>query len=193
MKPDPSKFLRRGSQGQVLPKQACGKFKRKSEMKRIPVPSSQDKPIMGLTTTKNFIVSNATQAIIQEPKRLKEEEESFLKKEEYGKVPKYLQKVKQEIHREQSIITKCVQEQSKEGEEEEPEYEMMDEGERQKLIWSLKKKWDDVNSHYQKICHRVTIDSLGDMKRKEDQEKELQHLEDDIQRLSRPGPLYISK
>jgi hypothetical protein len=162
-------------------------------MKRIPVPSSQDKPIMGLTTTKNFIVSNATQAIIQEPKRLKEEEESFLKKEEYGKVPKYLQKVKQEIHREQSIITKCVQEQSKEGEEEEPEYEMMDEGERQKLIWSLKKKWDDVNSHYQKICHRVTIDSLGDMKRKEDQEKELQHLEDDIQRLSRPGPLYISK
>lgn len=108
-------------------------------------------------------------------------------------MPKYLHKVKEEVHREQSIITKCLQEQAKEGEVEEPEYEMMDEGERQKLIWSLKKKWDEVNSHYQKICHRVSIDSLGDMKRKEAQEKELQHLEDDIQRLSRPGPLYIKK
>jgi hypothetical protein len=32
---------------------------------------------------------------------------------------------------------------------------------------------------------------LGDVKRKEALEKELQQLEDDIQKLSRPGPLYI--
>jgi len=146
---------------------------------------------MGLKTSKNFIVSNATQAIIQEPKRLKEEETSFLEMEAYGKVPKYLRKVQEDVQREKSIIAKCISEQSTEGGVEETEYEMMGVDERQLLINSLKKKWDEVNSRYQKICHRVSIDSLGDMKRKEAQEKELQQLEDDIQKLSRPGPLYI--
>lgn len=146
---------------------------------------------MGLKTSKNFIVSNATQAIIQEPKRLKEEETSFLEKETYGKVPEYLQKVQEDVQREKLIIAKCINEQSTEGGAEETEYEMMGVDERQQLINSLKKKWDEVNSHYQKICHRVNIDSMGDMKRKEAQEKDLQQLEDDIQKLSRPGPLYI--
>ena len=141
---------------------------------------------MGLKSSKNFIVSNATQAIIQEPKRLKEET-SFLEKETYGKVPEYLQKVQEDVQREKSIIAKCINEQSTEGGAEETEYEMMGVDERQQLINSLKKKWDEVNSLYQKICHT----SLGDVKRKEAQEKELQQLEDDIQKLSRPGPLYI--
>lgn len=188
MKPDPSKFLRRKSQN--LPK--TGKcFRRAPVGQKPPVPSCDDKPIMGLRSSKNYIVSNATQAIIQEPKGLKEEEKSFLKKETYGKVPEYLKKVKKEVQREKEVVEFCVKEKANEPEEE--EYIMFDEMERQHLIYSLKRKWDDVNSTYQKICHRVSINSLGDIKRKEAQEAELQQLEDDIQRLSRPGPLYIKK
>jgi hypothetical protein len=37
------------------------------------------------------------------------------------------------------------------------------------------------------------LDSLGELRRKESQEAELQQLEDDIERLSRPGPIYIKK
>jgi hypothetical protein len=105
-KPDPSNFLRRNSQGHVLPKQFSQKFERQDATKKPSVPSSEDKPIMGLKTSKNFIVSNATQAIIQEPKRLKEEETSFLEKETYGKVPEYLQKVQEDVQREKLIIAK---------------------------------------------------------------------------------------
>ncbi len=161
-----------------------------------PVPSADDKPIMGLKTCKNFIVSNAAQAIISEPKGLKEPEELFIEKDTYGKVPEYLTKVKCAIQREREIVENHVKGQvAKEGggESVEIEYEIMDEEERQGLINSLKGKWDEVNSTYQKLCHRNSLLSIGDMRRKEAQEAELQQLETDIGKLSKPGPLYVKK
>lgn len=177
------------------------RFQRPQLEVKPPIPSSNDRPVMGLKTSKNFIVSNATQAIIQEPKKLKEKEESFLEKDTYGKIPNYLYKVKQDIQREKELIEEYIKQQNHDHHangsngicEAGIEYEIMDEEERKNLIRSLKMKWDEVNAQYQKICHRVTIDSLGDIKRKEMQEAELQQLEDDIQRLSRPGPLCILK
>lgn len=148
---------------------------------------------MGLKTSKNFIVSNATEAIIQEPKKTNRAQTPFMEKETYGKIPNYLERVKRTIHNENEIISKCVQAQTGSGSPDEPVYEEMNEQERHELICALKTKWGEVNSHYQKICHRVSMDSLGDKKRKEAQEKELEQLEEDISRLSRPGPLYILK
>jgi hypothetical protein len=148
---------------------------------------------MGLKTSKNYIVSNATQAIIQKPKFIRKEEELYTKKETYGKIPAYLDGIKKERQREQRFVEECIKQQGMNGVESGDEFEILDEGERQQLIDSLKGKWDHVNSTYQKICHRVSIDSLGDIKRKEAQEAELQQLEEDIERLNRPGPLYIRK
>ena len=158
------------------------------------MPSCNDKPIIGLKTCKNYIVANAIQAIIQTPKNVCTDEIRFTQKDTYGKVPEYLCEVKKAIEKEKQFVDNCVQEQYGGGSDfEELHCEVLDEGERQRLIHALKTKWDHVNSTYQKICHRVTIDSLGDIKRKEAQEKELQQLEDDIERLSRPGPIYIRK
>lgn len=130
-----------------------------------------------------------------EPRKVEQTQVSFIEKEDYGQVPKYLFKVKDEIEREKEIIQNCVKENARrEGElVDEPIYEILDENERQELINALKAKWDHVNSKYQKICHRVMLDSLGELRRKESQEAELQQLEDDIERLSRPGPIYIKK
>lgn len=117
-------------------------------------------------------------------------------------MPEYLHVVKEAIEREKEFVDKCVLESSAgsssgsggcAAKNAEDEFEILDEEERRKLIVSLKTKWDHVNSTYQKICHRVSIDSLGDIKRKEAQEAELQQLEDDIECLSRPGPIYIRK
>jgi len=170
------------------------KFKRSSTCQKPPVPSSDDRPVMGLQTCKNYIVSNATQAIIQEPKCVKKEEESFIKKLTYGKVPEYLNKVKSDIQREKEITEMCVREQSvKSMSITETDYEIMDGALRRETICALKMKWDEINCTYQKICHRVSMTSLGDIKRKEAQEAELKQLEQDIEKLSRPGPLYIKK
>ena len=66
----------------------------------------------------------------------------------------------------------------------------MDEAERQELINALKLRWDKVNNAYQMFGHRVAIEN-GDIKRKEAQEQELEQLEKDIEKLSRPGPIMI--
>lgn len=153
------------------------------------VPSSDDRPVMGLKTRKNYITSNAINAIIQEPKCVNIKECLYIDKENYGMIPSYLPKVKEAIQKEQKIVDRCIEELMRKDTE--VEYMEMNEEERQNLIDSLKRKWDNRNSKYQKICHRVAFDSLGDIKRKEAQEAELQQLEDDIERLSKPGPVYI--
>ena len=56
----------------------------------MPVPKKDEKPIMGLVSDKNFIVSNAVENILAAPKLPTNNEKDFLKKKNYGKVPKYL-------------------------------------------------------------------------------------------------------
>lgn len=58
--------------------------------KKVPVPKKDEKPIMGLVSDKNFIVSNAVENILAAPKLPTNNEKDFLKKKNYGKVPKYL-------------------------------------------------------------------------------------------------------
>ena len=69
----------------------------------------------------------------------------------------------------------------------------MGNAERVELNNKLKQRWDDVNSIYQKYCHKVMLDTPGEIKRKASQEAELKQLEHDIEMLSRPGPLMIRK
>lgn len=56
-----------------------------------------EKPIMGLVSDKNFIVSNAVENILAAPKLPSNSDKDYLKKKNYGKVPKFLQKIKGEI------------------------------------------------------------------------------------------------
>ena len=61
------------------------------------MPQKKDKPIMGLVSDKNFIVANAVENILAAPKMPENQERDFLKKKEYGNVPKYMKKIKREI------------------------------------------------------------------------------------------------
>ena len=59
---------------------------------------------MGLVSDKNFIVSNAVENILAAPKLPTSSDKDYLKKKKYGKVPKYLQKIKGEIEDEYQIV-----------------------------------------------------------------------------------------
>jgi hypothetical protein len=48
-----------------------------------------------------------------------------------------------------------------------------------------------MNSEYQKYCHKVILDTPGEIKRRASQEAELKQLEEDIEKLSYPGPLAL--
>eukprot|EP01040_Poterioochromonas_malhamensis_P012141 gene12141-13277_t len=155
------------------------------------VPPKDDKPIMGITTSKNFITANAVEAILQAPRRPPQKELNYLKKEDYGKVPAYLTQVKDEIRRENEMIERYVKEQMGEVERTPESYEELTEDERLQLLDELKTKWDHVNAKYQRTTHLVKLDTTGQVRRKEQMESELAQLEHDIERLQRASSVLV--
>merc|ERR1712166_1723730 len=85
MGPEPNQFGREGA-------------------KKVAVPKKDEKPIMGLVSDKNFIVSNAVENILAAPKLPGNSNRDFLKKKNYGKVPRYLQTIKKEIEDEYQLV-----------------------------------------------------------------------------------------
>merc|ERR1711972_1299282 len=72
------------------------------------VPKAKDasaRPVMNLVSSKNFVVANAVETILAAPKKVAETGKDYLKKEDYGKVPKYLTQIKQDIDAEYEYIT----------------------------------------------------------------------------------------
>ena len=72
--------------------------------KKVAVPKIDEKPIMGLVSDKNFIVSNAVENILAAPQLPGNSNKDYLKKKNYGKVPKYLQTIKKEIEDEYQLV-----------------------------------------------------------------------------------------
>ena len=72
---------------------------------------------MGLVTKKNFIVANAVENILSQAKT-EEPKVDYLKKEDFGRVPRYLEKHKENINREYEHIRQLqrVEEEQKERE-----------------------------------------------------------------------------
>ena len=53
---------------------------------------------------KNFIVANAVENILAAPKLPENKDVDFIKKKTYGKVPRFLQKIKKEIEDEYQLV-----------------------------------------------------------------------------------------
>lgn len=196
-RPDPQNFLKKSlttpEMVGEMRRSMHSSFRYTDEQRRPAVPSRDDRPVMGLRSNKNFITANAVEAILQVPPATDLGLPNYLRKEDYGRVPTYLQQVREEIRRETDMIDQYVRDQMAEGSGrgEEGVYEEMLESEREALVGALKIKWGDVNKEYQKITHMVKLDSTGKIRRKERLEAELKEIEADIQRLERPGPVMV--
>lgn len=125
------------------------------------------------------------------PKVVRMGEPNYLEKEDYGKVPAYLSKVKEEIRRENEMIDRYVKERLGVTEQDPEKLEELDEHERLELIEKLKAKWEATNAQYQKMTHLVKLDSYGKVRRKEELETLLKQLEGDIEKLEKHGPVYV--
>jgi len=141
-KPDPNTFRLKNTGTFKLPE--THKYERPG-VKKVNVPKKDEKPIMGLVSDKNFIVSNAVENILAAPKLPSNNERDFLKKKNYGKVPKYLQTIKKEIEDEYQLVREM---QIEEEAEMDRQKFLMDEGEKEEMIAALKKKWEVVHKEY---------------------------------------------
>ncbi len=107
-KPDPKGFTKKMTGTMRLPDKP-EKFKREVP-KKPAIPKKEDKPIHGLVSDKNFIVANAVENILAAPKIPENKDKDMLKKKTYGKVPKYLKKIKNEIEDEYQLVQDLHQE-----------------------------------------------------------------------------------
>eukprot|EP00440_Ansanella_granifera_P061603 gb/GFBE01066787.1/.p1 GENE.gb/GFBE01066787.1/~~gb/GFBE01066787.1/.p1 ORF type:complete len:276 (+),score=100.60 gb/GFBE01066787.1/:1-828(+) len=151
-------------------------------------PKFSEQPVMNLVTSKNFVVANAVETILAAPKKLPEGAKDYLKKEDYGKVPKYLQHIKSDIESEYQYIRDL---QAAQAQAEADRMRPLSEDERQSMIEGLKAKWEQVNTAYQAGTHVTKLDTMGKMKRKEKNEAELSQIEKDIEKLSKKN-IYIN-
>lgn len=121
-----------------------GKFTRDHAPKPA-VPKKDEKPIHGLVSDKNFIVANAVENILAAPKLPQNTQKDYLKKKNYGAVPKYLTKIKNEIEDEYNLVREM---QIEEQNEKDRQKFLMPENERQELIAALKKKWEVLHHQF---------------------------------------------
>eukprot|EP00669_Euglena_mutabilis_P007740 TRINITY_DN2964_c0_g1_i1.p1 TRINITY_DN2964_c0_g1~~TRINITY_DN2964_c0_g1_i1.p1 ORF type:complete len:246 (-),score=36.16 TRINITY_DN2964_c0_g1_i1:156-857(-) len=101
----------------------------------------------------------------------------------FGKPPKYLQRIKNDIAEETTYLQNVHQPpESKTG-----TLRQMSEDEKTELLAGLKKKWDDLHQRYQRLPFRV--DTISHRHQKEVLEAELQKVEKAMDKLSKPTVL----
>jgi hypothetical protein len=112
-----------------------------------PVPRRDERPLSLPASGKSFVQQNAVDAIMA-PRRAREKAApvDWLKVPSFGKVPAYLDSVKQELEQERDLMVQMLDAQQMESEASSGAHtrEMADD-ERHELIEALKRKWDTVN------------------------------------------------
>jgi hypothetical protein len=158
LRADQTNFKKKGTGNPVLiSKKEVAKMAR-GHVPKAAVPKRDEKPIHGLVSDKNFIVANAVENILAAPKLPARQDQDFLKKKAYGRVPKYVTKIKQEIEDEYNLVREM---QIEEQNERDRQRMLMPEEERQQLITALKKKWEELMRDYQKESHHGKLDTIG--------------------------------
>ena len=186
-----SDYLRKSGKDQIS-RAAPAKFTRPLVRPKKPaVPRRDEKPVMGLQTTKNFLVANAVENILAVPKKIDDEEPRYVLKRDYGKVPEYLGEVKAAIEEEKAVLREYLEEEQTVGDG--PVAVELPAEERRRLILKLKRKWDSVNREYQKISHQTVLDTINKLKKKESFESQLEHLERTIEKLESYAKIYITE
>lgn len=189
-KPKPDMYLKGKSQSKILPKPTKFNYPEPEKQRKPSLPKKTEKPIMGLTTNKNFIVCNAIENILPTKQINKDninENNKFNKSrhDEFGKVPGYLSKVKKQINEEYKYIESIKQEKEARKRSKATHIELLPEEERVKLLNEMKDKWEKINHEYQQMTHLVYLDTISKIKRKEHFENSLLRLEKDIEKLSK--------
>lgn len=181
--PEPHKYLKAYTrEDNKLPEPRKFAYRDAAETKP-GVPRREEKPVMGLVTSKNFITCNAVENILAVPKKTDVRQVSYMNKKGYGKVPAYLEKVKGEIQDEYNYIMQMQEAATEDMEEGFGRTRMVSEPERIEMLNGLKTNWDRINKAYQTLS--FTLDTPAKKQRKEEFEAQLEQLERDIERMSK--------
>lgn len=199
--PTTDNYLKKHSKEPKLPDKQSFHYD-DEDRKKPEVPAVQDKPLMGLKTTKNFLTTNAVNAITSVPRRadkiyvdtIKGDknllepsglEPVYIHKKEYGNTPKYLTRRQEEMKRAQEEYNEYVAEHFRRG-----AMKQLTQAERQGILNGLKQNWEEIHDQYQGLS--VVTDTAPKKNRKERMEAEMKQLERDIESVEKHPIIYIS-
>ena len=197
--PIPEEFLKKHTREHRLAIENSPK--ERDPNRKPPVPRHDEKPLMGIRTNKNFVNTNAVENIMSVAKKplpkyvdtrngdtsLLEKSglvPKFLNKEDYGKVPDYLQKRNEEVKRAQEEYDAYIRERMRQG-----AMKQLTDEERDEIISGLKKNWEELHHQYQGLS--VVTDTTPKKNRKERMEAEMKQLERDIELVEKHKIIYI--
>ena len=152
--PNPLNFHKKGETHKIYP--PTEKLHPLSLVKKPPIPTVNDAPIFGLKTEKNFIIANAVDNILMQPKKRNFSIEQPFHKY-YGKVPDYIKKYRLNHENELNDIKEM---RRKHQEEEDAKQRLLTEAEVSVLREGLKKKWEYYNHKYAGLTHKKVYDNL---------------------------------
>jgi len=197
----PQEFLKKHEHEPQLPEKSS--FKYSDDERRKPnVPRKDDRPIMGLKTTKNFITQNAVENIMSVPKKPDRNyvdtkkgdkqpldpsgmEPKYVNKKDFGQTPEYIERRKIEMARAQEEYNQYVAEHFRRG-----AMQQLSEGEREDILNGLKANWELLHHEYQGLS--VVTDTAPKKNRKERMEAEMKQLERDIEQIEKHRCIYIA-
>ena len=153
--PDPQHYHKKGENNKILP--PIQKLHTICKIRKPPVPTINDRPIQGLKSNKNFILSNAIDNILMKPKKIRNNSCENLYHKYYGKIPDYIKKFRLEkenqINNEKELHRKM-------KEEEEAKRKILSKEEVEQLREGLTKKWQAYNYRYANLTHKKLVDNI---------------------------------
>ena len=152
--PNAHNFHKKGETHKIIPPPE--KLHQLSKIKKPPIPTVKDTPICGLKTDKNFIISNAVDNILMQPRKRNLSIELPYHKY-YGKVPDYIKKYRLNHENELNDIKEM---RRRHQEEEDAKQRLLTESEISTLREGLKKKWEFYNHKYAGLTHKKVYDNL---------------------------------
>ena len=153
--PDPKNYHKKGQNFKILP--PLHKLHAECKIKKPPIPSINDRPIQGLKSNKNYILSNAIDNILMKPRKLRNNSCEDIHHKFYGKIPDYITKFRLEKENEiknQKELSRRMKE------EEEAKRKVLSKEEVEQLREGLTKKWQGYNFRYANITHKKLFDNL---------------------------------
>lgn len=128
-----------------------------TEFKKPNIPKLEDKPIMGLKSDKNFVTANAVDAILMTTKKKPVEPILYKNKKNFGRVPEYLSKIREDIEKEYTAIREL---QLRNEQDEAKKKKKLEYDEIEALREGLNKKLAQLKKEYGNITHKTTFDTL---------------------------------
>ena len=184
----PQNYLKKHSRAVDLPPKDRSAPKPKGNISKPPVPRKDEIPKMQGTQKKNYIVENWKQA--PKTKKLHPEKEQtwYTDKKDFGKRPKYLDRVIDEYQAENQFWDEVRE--SMAPEDTETRCRLLSEEERLNILEGLKANMADIKRRYAALSFGQ--DNLSFRQKKEGMEAEMAQLEKDITTFSRAN-VYVTE